>query len=63
MAWFESVAVAERRAKRILPPSVFNAIRAGSERGQSIADNQAAFAEIGMAPAEAILEELAGKLS
>ena len=33
MSWFESVAEAERRAKRILPPSVFAAIKAGTERG------------------------------
>ena len=28
--WFESIAEAERRAKRTLPPSVFQAIRAGN---------------------------------
>ncbi len=33
MAWFETVAEAERRAKRTLPPSVFKAIQAGTERG------------------------------
>jgi heme/flavin dehydrogenase (mycofactocin system) len=48
--WFESVAVAQDRARKRLPKPVYAALVAGSERGQSIADNQAAFAEIGMAP-------------
>src|SRR6201991_1807200 len=50
MAWFESVAEAERRARRTLPPSVFKAIRAGTERGLTLADNVAAFSELGFAP-------------
>lgn len=50
MPWFESVAEAERRAKRTLPRSVFNAIRAGTERGQTLSDNVAAFSELGFAP-------------
>lgn len=48
--WFESVAVAEERAKKRLPTPVFNALVAGSERGQTIVDNQAAFAQIGLLP-------------
>jgi heme/flavin dehydrogenase (mycofactocin system) len=48
--WFESVAVAQARAKKRLPAPVYGALVAGSERGQSISDNQAAFAEIGLAP-------------
>jgi heme/flavin dehydrogenase (mycofactocin system) len=48
--WFESVAVAQDRARKRLPAPVYSALVAGSERGQSIADNQAAFAEIGLAP-------------
>jgi heme/flavin dehydrogenase (mycofactocin system) len=48
--WFESVAVAQQRARKRLPKPVYDALVAGSERGQSIADNQAAFAEIGLAP-------------
>lgn len=48
--WFESVAVAQTRAKKRLPSSVYGALVAGSERGQSMADNQAAFAELGLAP-------------
>jgi pre-mycofactocin synthase len=48
--WFESVAVAQERARKRLPKPVYGALVAGSERGQSVADNQAAFAEIGLAP-------------
>jgi len=48
--WFESVAVAQERARKRLPQPVYAALVAGSERGQSVADNQAAFAEIGLAP-------------
>ena len=50
MGWFESVAEAERRAKKTLPPSVFNAIKAGTERGLTLSDNVAAFSELGFAP-------------
>ena len=48
--WFESVAVAEQRARKRLPAPVYAALLAGSERGQSLTDNQAAFAEIAVAP-------------
>ncbi|TQM11490.1 pre-mycofactocin synthase MftD [Pseudonocardia kunmingensis] len=48
--WFESVAVAQRRARKRLPAPVYGALVAGSERGQTVADNQAAFAELGFAP-------------
>lgn len=48
--WFESVAVAQERARKRLPEPVYGALVAGSERGQSVQDNQAAFAEIGFAP-------------
>ncbi len=48
--WFESVAVAQERARKRLPAPVYGALLAGSERGQSAADNQAAFAEVGLAP-------------
>jgi heme/flavin dehydrogenase (mycofactocin system) len=50
MAWFESVAEAQRRARRVLPRSVYKAILAGAERGQTLRDNTAAFAELGFAP-------------
>jgi pre-mycofactocin synthase len=49
-AWFESVAEAQRRAKRRLPKGVYGALVAGSERGLSAEDNLNAFAEIGFAP-------------
>ena len=48
--WFESVAVAQRRAKRRLPKSVYGALIAGCERGITLEDNLAAFAELGFAP-------------
>ena len=49
-AWFESVAEAQRRARRRLPRSVYGALVAGSERGLTLHDNLAAFAELGFAP-------------
>jgi pre-mycofactocin synthase len=49
-AWFETVAVAQQRAKKRLPKSVYGALIAGSERGQTIEDNLAAFRELGFAP-------------
>jgi heme/flavin dehydrogenase (mycofactocin system) len=48
--WFESVAVAQRRAKRRLPASVYGALIAGAEKGISVGDNEAAFDEIGVRP-------------
>ena len=42
--WFETVAEAQRRAKKRLPPSVYGALLAGSESGSSYADNTASFA-------------------
>jgi pre-mycofactocin synthase len=49
-AWFESVAEAQRRARKRLPASVYGALLAGSERGQTLEDNVRAFAELGFAP-------------
>ncbi|TDO51776.1 L-lactate dehydrogenase (cytochrome)/glycolate oxidase [Kribbella sp. VKM Ac-2527] len=48
--WFETVSVAQRRAEKRLPSSVYSALLAGSERGQSYQDNMAAFTELGFAP-------------
>lgn len=48
--WFETVAEAQRRARRRLPPSVYGAIVAGSERGHTLEDNLAAFGELGFVP-------------
>ena len=49
-AWFETVAEAQRRARKRLPPSVYSALLAGSERGTTYDDNTTAFAELGFAP-------------
>ena len=49
-AWFETVAEAQRRAKRRLPKGVYGALVAGSERGVTVDDDAAAFAELGFAP-------------
>ncbi|MFE5028194.1 pre-mycofactocin synthase MftD [Streptomyces sp. NPDC056656] len=48
--WFETVAEAQRRAKKHLPSNVYDALVAGSERGRTIDDNLGAFAELGFAP-------------
>ena len=48
--WFESVAEAQRRAKKKLPKSVYKALIAGSERGLTRDDNTGAFGEIGFKP-------------
>ena len=49
-AWFETVAEAQRRARRRLPGSVYSALLAGSEKGLTVSDNVAAFDELGFAP-------------
>jgi len=48
--WFESVAVAQRRARKRLPKSVYGALVAGSEKGLTASDNTRAFSELGFAP-------------
>jgi L-lactate dehydrogenase (cytochrome)/glycolate oxidase len=48
--WFETVAEAQRRAKKALPKSVYMALIAGSERGKTLHDNVEAFGELGFAP-------------
>ena len=49
-SWFETVAEAQRRARKRLPKSVYGALVAGSERGVTVEDNTAAYAELGFAP-------------
>lgn len=49
-AWFETVAEAQRRAKRRLPAPVYDALIAGSEKGVTLDDNIAAYGELGFAP-------------
>jgi heme/flavin dehydrogenase (mycofactocin system) len=48
--WFESVAEAQRRARKRLPSSVYAALLAGSEKGITVRDNVEAFDEIRFAP-------------
>jgi heme/flavin dehydrogenase (mycofactocin system) len=48
--WFETVAVAQRRAKRHLPKDVYGALIAVAEAGVTVRDNVAAFSELGFAP-------------
>jgi pre-mycofactocin synthase len=49
-AWFETVAEAQRRARKRLPASVYGALIAGSEQGLTVTDNVGAFSELGFAP-------------
>ena len=56
-SWFETVAEAQRRAKKRLPPSVYRTLLAGSEKGLTSDDNLAAFGELGFAPHVAGLPE------
>jgi L-lactate dehydrogenase (cytochrome) len=48
--WFETVAEAQRRAKKRLPKSVYMALVAGSEQGITLDDNVKAFSELGFRP-------------
>jgi heme/flavin dehydrogenase (mycofactocin system) len=48
--WFEAVGIAQERARRRLPSSVYSALLAGTENGASYRDNTAAFSELGFAP-------------
>ncbi len=48
--WFETVAEAQRRAKKRLPRSVYGALIAGSEKGLSVQDNLSSFDRLGFAP-------------
>jgi L-lactate dehydrogenase (cytochrome) len=48
--WFETVAEAQRRAKRRLPRSVYLAVLAGAEAGVTMNDNVRAFSELRFRP-------------
>ena len=48
--WFESVAEAQRRARRRLPRSVYLALVAGAEAGVTMHDNVKAFSELHLRP-------------
>ncbi|KAA0120928.1 pre-mycofactocin synthase MftD [Mycolicibacterium sp. P9-22] len=49
-SWFETVAVAQDRARKRLPQPVYSSRVAGAERGQTALNNPNAFAELGFAP-------------
>ena len=48
--WFETVAVAQRRAEKRLPKSVYGALIAGSEKGLTSRDNLDSFDQLGLSP-------------
>ncbi len=48
--WFETVAIAQQRAKKRLPKSVYGALIAGSEKGISLDNNLTSFDQLGFAP-------------
>ncbi len=48
--WFETVAIAQERARKRLPKAVYSALLAGSEKGLTYNDNVEAFTELGFAP-------------
>jgi heme/flavin dehydrogenase (mycofactocin system) len=48
--WFETVAEAQRRARRRLPRSVYGALIGGSQKGLSSKDNLDSFDRLGFAP-------------
>src|SRR6202051_5234578 len=48
--WFETVAIAQERAKRRLPKSSYAALVAASEKGLTVSDNVEACGELGFAP-------------
>jgi L-lactate dehydrogenase (cytochrome) len=48
--WFETVAIAQRLAKKRLPKSVYGTLIAGSEKGLTVNGNVDAFSELGFAP-------------
>src|ERR1700744_272417 len=48
--WSEPVAIAQQRAKRRLPKSVYSSLISASEKGITVADNVGAFSELGFAP-------------
>jgi heme/flavin dehydrogenase (mycofactocin system) len=48
--WFETIAEAQRRAKKRLPKGVYLALVAGAESGSTMEDNVAAFSELRFRP-------------
>ncbi|PQE00230.1 alpha-hydroxy-acid oxidizing enzyme [Mycobacterium sp. EPG1] len=48
--WFETVAIAQQRAKKRLPKSAYSSLISASEKGLTVSDNVDAFGELGFAP-------------
>lgn len=48
--WFETVAIAQERAKKRLPRSAYSSLISASEKGVTVSDNVEAFAQLGFAP-------------
>ncbi|MBU9763657.1 mycofactocin system-associated heme/flavin dehydrogenase [Mycobacterium sp. TNTM28] len=48
--WFETVAIAQQRAKKRLPRSAYSSLISASEKGVTVSDNVESFAELGFAP-------------
>ncbi|MBS9534915.1 mycofactocin biosynthesis FMN-dependent deaminase MftD [Mycobacterium sp. M1] len=48
--WFETVAIAQQRARKRLPKSVYSSLISASEKGLTVGDNVDAFSELGFAP-------------
>lgn len=47
--WFETVAIAQQRAKKRLPKSVYSSLISASEKGVTVSANVEAFGELGLA--------------
>ncbi|MCV7315367.1 mycofactocin biosynthesis FMN-dependent deaminase MftD [Mycolicibacillus parakoreensis] len=48
--WFETVAIAQQRAKKRLPKSAYSSLISASEKGITVSDNVESFSELGFAP-------------
>ncbi|MFV8166404.1 pre-mycofactocin synthase MftD [Mycobacterium sp. 134] len=48
--WFETVAIAQQRAKKRLPKSAYSSLISASEKGVTVSDNVESFSELGFAP-------------
>ena len=48
--WFETVAIAQQRAKKRLPKSAYSSLISASEKGVTVSDNVESFGELGFAP-------------
>ena len=48
--WFETVAIAQQRAKKRLPKSAYSSLISASEKGVTVSENVESFAELGFAP-------------